>query len=162
MKHAIKGEITLEFLIKIALFAVVVLLFVLPLVVKLYELLGGRAKPATINSMELLAKEIKYMEAPIVIPLFIDNKHIIKGFDIASSDRPTQCKTGLSCLCTCKLDGCTPKSTEKCVNLEYSISTKKLHIENLVLNPTERVTNFHVELLGDTVSIIERPGVSLG
>ena len=164
MSHASKkSEITFEFLIKLFLFAIVVLLFVLPLVVKLYGMIGGKAKPATINSMDLLAKEIKYLEDETDIPLYIDDKHIIKGFDMKAGDKPANCKKEYSCLCTCKKDGCTPKNIEQCVNVEYALGATSIHLDDTFnLQPTERVTNFHVAIAGDTVSIKELPGVTTG
>ena len=160
MSRASRGEITLETAIRMLLFAIVLALFVVPIVLKLYDFLAGNARPGTVNSMNLLAKEIKYLEGETLVPLYVDGTHQIVGFDIEDPGKPERCSREFSCLCTCSTEDCSPHNIAQCIDLEYELGNKKLRISSLRISPTDKVTNFLVSLAGDTVSVVPKPGIA--
>jgi hypothetical protein len=160
MNRAIKGELTLETAIRMLLFAIVLVLFVVPIVLKLYDLLAGTARPGTVSSMILLSKEIKYLEGETLVPVFVDDKYQIRGYDAEDPGKPERCDRALSCLCTYKVEAGSSANLQQCVDLEYEAGSKKLRVSSIEINPTDKVTNFLVKLSGDTITVEPRPGIA--
>jgi hypothetical protein len=156
-----KAILTLEFLIQITIFAIVLILIIIPIGIRLFDFFTAKPKPATLNSLDMLSIKIKYLEGEEIIPVYVDDKHIIQGFDERASGKPANCDKS-SCLCVCKKEGCTGNQIIKCSKLESEYSNENIKIPNsIIIMPTEKITNFLVSLNDNKLTIEKREGLGI-
>lgn len=150
-------DLVLNFTIGLFLFIVVVFAGI-PLIVKMYRSITGQASTATVNSLDMIVKTIKYTEQgeTEVVPVYVDSKHLIRGFEADADSKPTVCRDS-ACLCVCKKDGCSSEGIVRCSILEYYIPSVELSVTPFVIETTDKTTNYAIEVTGGHVTLQETP-----
>jgi len=95
----------------------------------------------TTKSLEALKTEINTLEIGEErnVPVFIDKKHIIKGFSKENKLKPTDCRPKLdgekdkACICICTKETCDTikKEVGKCQKLDIDLSEEYVLTSNL-------------------------------
>jgi len=134
----------------------------------MYAMMVGKPRAPTLDTAKLLINEINYLEDEEIIPVYVDKKHMIQGYDfeLDASDKPIvkECqKKEVSCLCVCDLeDGCSGQGLKECMDVTYFTDKVKIHLDSdFYIGPTEKITNHLLVLEGDTVTITATPGLGV-
>lgn len=126
-----KKAIALNTLLGLILFIVITLTIGLPLGSKLIAYWTGQPAEGTSKSLDLLKMEINLLEEneTRTVPVYIDGRHIIKGFKIDSKSKPLECEPvsegekRKACLCICKKETCDFKKQEinECEKIDFNL-----------------------------------------
>lgn len=98
---------------------------------RLIDFFTGQPETGTTKSLESLQIETGVLEEneEETIPIYIDEKHVIKGFLIDSNQRPKDCEPTLegeerkACFCICKEETCDQVKGEvnNCKKLDFNL-----------------------------------------
>jgi len=126
MKNKKAQGITLTATIKLILFAVVMLLIVIPLGFKIWGFFTKQATQTTVQSMGNIVRSAKYLQCEKVIALEVDKNHMILGFDVDDPDKP--CAEDRSCLCVCDTSGCAGDEDRVCTSIVHGVTNENIRI----------------------------------
>ncbi|MBN2421879.1 hypothetical protein JXB41_01515 [Candidatus Woesearchaeota archaeon] len=138
-----KADISVRMLVEIILIVLVLLLIYIPIKNIVLSLVIGKPQAGTEKSFDRLMLEINHLaEEEKTIPIYLDNRHKITGYD-KLSQKPGRCETDKSCICLCSADGCTP---DKNINECNSLDDKFRINGNFEMPPAENILNYRLML----------------
>ena len=110
-----------------------------------YSYFTDQPDTGTTKSLEALKFEINTLELEEsrTVPIYIDEKYVIKGFFKDTKEKPTDCKPKLeaeqdkACLCLCKTEACDQIKKEVILCKKIDIDLKEEYILKTKLDEKE-------------------------
>jgi hypothetical protein len=133
-------------LVEIIIFVIVFFIF-LKLGAKVWDFYVAKPKTVTVNSFNVLHKHIKYFDKDFSdgFPLQVDERHIIKGFDVKNTNKPKLCDTSKSCICICEAT-CDDESITECKTIERASGKGARLTDEFIIPYDDYVKNYILEL----------------